>query len=370
MAKYLVADGATSTLASGISSGATSATVQAGAGALFPSPNPATGTKFFATFVSASNPNTTEVVTCTARSTDTMTITPTTQAWSAGDTFAILNSAEMLQQLVQFDDLQAQAGNYALDVGSANAYAVTLTPALSAHLPGTPIRFMAAHANTGASTFNDGAGTANLVLPGGAALPAGIVLANTVYSAVWNSTGSYFELEGAIISSISQLAGQVTDAQVPESAVLQFLSVILENAALTGTPTAPTAISGTDDTQIATTAFVVTEATAAAAAAANTGAALTATGYQSFLSGLIIQWGTVSLGVVNSGGTATGSANFSQTFPHGVLAVVDGPVGSGNGSFVYNRTALSNSSISYGAHGVVSGYNEPAASIEYCAIGW
>lgn len=42
------------------------------------------------------------------------------------------------------------------------------------------------------------------------------------------------------------------------------------NAALTGTPTAPTASTGTNTTQIATTAFVQTEATTIANAAAAT----------------------------------------------------------------------------------------------------
>ena len=89
----------------------------------------------------------------------------------------------MLDQLVQFDDLQAQAGNYALDVGSANAYAVNLTPGLSAHVAGMPIRWLAAHANTGSSTFNDGVGTANLLRPNGNALQAGDIVANSLYTA-------------------------------------------------------------------------------------------------------------------------------------------------------------------------------------------
>jgi len=320
MAKYLVSDNATSTLATGISSGATSLTVQAGDGALFPLPNPSTGTKFFATFVSASNPNTKEVVTCTARSTDTMTITPTTTSWNSGDTFMLSNPAELIQQLVQFDDLQTQGGNYALDVGSANAYVVGLTPSLSAHIPGTPIRFLAAHANTGASTFNDGAGTASLVLPGGTALPSGIIVANMVYSAVWNANKSYFQLEGTLISAISQLAGQVTNAQVPESAVTQYAADILASAALTGTPTAPTASSGTDNTQVATTAFVVTEATAAAAAAANPGASVGPSGgYQALLSGWFLQVGVIS-GAPWSTVPLDVSVTFPQAFPNACIA--------------------------------------------------
>ena len=261
MAKYLVTDVATTTLATGISSGATSAVVTAGTGALFPSPNTSTGTKFLATLVSATIPNTREVVTCTARSTDTMTITPTTTSWNAGDTFAILNLAEMLQQLVQFDDLQAQLGNYALDTGSANAYAVTLSPALSTPVEGTPIRWRAAHANTGASTFNG----EPLVLPGGTALPSGVIAANVIYESIWNGEESYYQLEGVIFTNFSQLSGSVSNGQVPQSAVTQYIAAILANAALTGTPTTPTAAAGTQNTQVSSTAFAQNAANVAAA---------------------------------------------------------------------------------------------------------
>lgn len=190
MAKYLVTDLASTTLATGISAGATSCTVAAGNGALFPSPNTSTGTKFLATLQSATNPNTIEVVTVTARSTDTMTMTPTVNAYNAGDYFAIRDSAELIQKLAQFDDVQAQAGNYALDTGAANAYVVSLTPALTAHVQGMPIRWQAAHSNTGASTFNDGAGVASLVYPGGSALVGGEIVAGHIYTVIYN-TGSF-----------------------------------------------------------------------------------------------------------------------------------------------------------------------------------
>jgi hypothetical protein len=77
----------------------------------------------------------------------------------------------------------------------------------------------------------------------------------------------------------SQLTGQASDAQVPESAVTQHEAAldlsftqmtdnptapqkadILASAALTGVPTAPTAGVGTNTTQVATTAFVLANA--------------------------------------------------------------------------------------------------------------
>lgn len=55
--------------------------------------------------------------------------------------------------------------------------------------------------------------------------------------------------------ALSAIGGQVTAGQVPLSAVIQYVSNILASAALTGTPTAPTAATNTSTTQVSTTAF-------------------------------------------------------------------------------------------------------------------
>jgi len=55
---------------------------------------------------------------------------------------------------------------------------------------------------------------------------------------------------------LSWFAGQVADAQVPLSAVNQYRGTILDNSALTGTPTAPTPPAGDSSARVATTAFV------------------------------------------------------------------------------------------------------------------
>lgn len=78
---------------------------------------------------------------------------------------------------------------------------------------------------------------------------------------------------------LSWFAGQVADAQVPASAVNQHRALILDNSALTGTPTAPTPAVGDSSTKVATTAFV--QGTAV----------IGGTGYIRFPNGLIIQWG-------------------------------------------------------------------------------
>lgn len=59
--------------------------------------------------------------------------------------------------------------------------------------------------------------------------------------------------------ALSQFAGSVANAQVPQSAVTQHSAAVLNNAALTGTPTTPTAGVGTNNTQVASTQFVMSQ---------------------------------------------------------------------------------------------------------------
>jgi hypothetical protein len=84
----LLSNNAGTVLALPLASGGTSATLYSGAGALFP--NPGAGQYFPLTLISASNPATIEIVYCTARSGDVVTITraqegTTALSWNAGD---------------------------------------------------------------------------------------------------------------------------------------------------------------------------------------------------------------------------------------------------------------------------------------------
>lgn len=84
----LFANNAASTLASGITAGATSLTVATGQGAKFPSPSG--GDYFLLTLTQAGQETTWEIVKVTARSGDVLTIvrgheSTTAAAWSAGD---------------------------------------------------------------------------------------------------------------------------------------------------------------------------------------------------------------------------------------------------------------------------------------------
>jgi microcystin-dependent protein len=79
--------------------------------------------------------------------------------------------------------------DFAVDTGAANAYAVALTPALTAHVPGMPIVIIAAHANTGASTVAvNGMAAVPIKLPNGSDPPANSIIAGGLFIVVYDGT--------------------------------------------------------------------------------------------------------------------------------------------------------------------------------------
>ena len=227
MSNLKFTNNATTTLANAISNVATSLTVAAGTGVKFPA---ITAPQFFhATLVKNGNPAIFEIVLVTAVSGDTFTIqrglpapdNTTPLSWAVGDFFNLFLTAGEMGEFMQPEDVQANSGNYAADAGTANAYSVTLNPGLTAHVVGMPIRFRAANTNTGASTFNDGAGALALVMPeGAAALVAGDIAANGIYIVAYD--GARFQLISSHRTNFSQLGGSISPTQVPSGAVTQY----------------------------------------------------------------------------------------------------------------------------------------------------
>jgi hypothetical protein len=112
--------------------------------------------------------------------------------------------------------------------------------------------------------------------------------------------------------ALSQFAGTVANAQVPQSAVTQHAAAILANAALTGVPTAPTPPAGDNSTRVATTAFVQGSQSVAG------------NGYFVLPGGVMVQWGTITWG----GGSTSpnGTLVFPTPWPNGIFSIT----GSGN----------------------------------------
>ena len=78
---------------------------------------------------------------------------------------------------------------YAADSGAANAYVITLAPALGSLVTGEQAWFTTANANTTAATINvNGLGVKNITKLGTTALVANDILASTLYEIVWDGT--------------------------------------------------------------------------------------------------------------------------------------------------------------------------------------
>lgn len=352
MGRKLFANNANTTLAGSITNSATSCSATSGGGALFPAIAGGSGNTYQATLIKNGVPTTFEIITVTARVTDTFTILraqegTTALSWNAGDTIALLPTAADLTSFAQAADLQSQAGNYALDTGSANNYVAIVSPALTAHEVGMPIVWKAANSNTGASVFNDGVGTGNLLTPANAALSAGMVIAGGIYVAVWD--GSNFYLENPWVLAIAEAfasgaastaqsnaesyaAGQAANAlSAAESYTNTQLAqyALLNSPTFIGNPQAPTQAFDTNNNTLATMAALF---------AAMCSGLLSGNGYVKIpLSNggtLIVQWGS---------GPANGPVSFPIAFPSAVFTLNMTTIGSE--SFLI--TSLTTTSFNY-----------------------
>ena len=161
MAQALFTNNAFSTLASGISDSATSITVASGNGALFP--NPSSGDYFYATLINTSN--NLEIVQCTARSTDVLTVvrareSTTAREYSAGDRIELRLTAAGITE--------ADGYVFTADESSdTSCFPLFVTAATGSQLPktGTNLTFDSANGKL-ASTNYDGIIGANTAAAG------------------------------------------------------------------------------------------------------------------------------------------------------------------------------------------------------------
>ncbi|WP_052435604.1 hypothetical protein [Bradyrhizobium japonicum] len=187
-------DGQT-TLAAGITSTSLALTVAAGTGALFPNPN--VGTQFFlVTLIDEATGGIKEIVRCTARVGDIMTIVRAQEgtdpvAWSAGDLVKMLLTAGTMDNMIQIPQAQAQTFKFAQDTGGINSLVIALSPAVTTRIPGLEVNIVVANSNTGACTLNLGAGSIALVNPDGSALGTGALVAGGVATIIDTGSGAY-----------------------------------------------------------------------------------------------------------------------------------------------------------------------------------
>jgi len=105
-----------------------------------------------------------------------------------GDGSTAWNSLAYMSSLVTAAQVEQQAFSYAADSGTANAYAVTLSPAPTI-VAGSLVVMKVAHTNTGASTIAvNGAGTKAITKNGTTALVGGELNAGQIVPLVYDGT--------------------------------------------------------------------------------------------------------------------------------------------------------------------------------------
>jgi len=157
MTIQLFSNNAKTTLASNITSSQTTITVASGTGSQFP--NPTSGQQFKVTLNSATSVLVYEICNCTARSGDTLTVQrgqegTSALAFNAGDIVGHFDTAGVMADLVQSEQLQSGTYVYADVAGSANALTATVNSNLTSVPDGMTLVLGALTANTGATTLN------------------------------------------------------------------------------------------------------------------------------------------------------------------------------------------------------------------------
>jgi len=329
----LFANNAKTTLAAGITSTQTTITVASGTGSLFPSP--VSGVSAFTlTLVSATSSSTYEICLCTARSGDTLTVVrgqegTSGQPFLLNDIVGQYDTAGVMTNLVQSQQLQNQSYLFSVATGTANALTATI-PSLLTSLPdGMSIVVKSSYANTGAATLNltlgsTSTGAKAIVTGNNNALASGtipgagypITLSYSSTFDAWVITdgnvdlSTYAPINSPTFTGTPSAPTPTINDNTTKLATTAYVQNNLANYApiyspsLTGTPTAPTPSAGTSNTQIATTAFV------------NQASSLSTNGYQKLPSGLIIQWGTFT---TSSGGYT--NLTFPIAFPNALLSI-------------------------------------------------
>ncbi|PMQ04151.1 hypothetical protein DyAD56_15800 [Dyella sp. AD56] len=111
--------------------------------------------------------------------------------------------------------IQSGQMNYAADTGTANAYAVALTPAPTALVDGMSLWFKAKTANTGASTLNlNGLGAKPIVGAAHVALQGAEIIANGRVEVIWNATISSWVLAEQTGGALQVPAGSQSNQAV------------------------------------------------------------------------------------------------------------------------------------------------------------
>ena len=113
-----------------------------------------------------------------------------------------------LAHLPDVEDVQNQQGIYLADTGVADAYAITLIPAIGGYVEGQRFVVKAVNACTGASTLNvNGKGAGAIVWPDGSAMGPGDILAGQRFEVVRTATNFQRTDGGNVATNAQAIAG-------------------------------------------------------------------------------------------------------------------------------------------------------------------
>jgi hypothetical protein len=117
------------------------------------------------------------------------TNSPTANLPMGGYRHTGVDDAAALTDYASAADVIDQHLVYYADTGSANAYVITPSPAITAYAAGQKFSFKASNGNTAASTLNvNGLGTKSIVLASGVDVASGDILSGSIYEVVYDGT--------------------------------------------------------------------------------------------------------------------------------------------------------------------------------------
>ncbi len=224
----LFTNNASTTISGSVLSTATSLTVAAGDGALYPSPS---GSDFFRVVMVKLATGEWEIAVVTSRSGDIFDFGvvgnrgvegTTALNLDDGDVIELRPTAAFFDALLQDVEMQGNEVVYAADTGSANDYQVALSPAWSgSYLEGQGVLFKASNTNTGASTLNlNGQGATAIRKNVSDVLVAGDIQSGEVVWCVYD--GTYWKLMNQGQTQELLLPERASDAAAPTNALALY----------------------------------------------------------------------------------------------------------------------------------------------------
>ena len=183
------------------------------------------------------------------------------------------------------------------------------------------------------------------------------------------TSGTISAILNAFCTKFKQIQGTGTYGESPPTSLksLNDNKAPKASPAFSGTPTAPTASTSTNNTQIATTAFVRNLLNSGSFGTISA-ASLNTNGYVKFSNGLIIQWGSYSSGRQGYP-TASNSFNFPIAFPSVCYSVVLAPQDFDIYKVSWSTTKATITSATVSAKATTGKQDGYTNAVRYIAIG-